>query len=48
VKTTTDEQVEIVQVDNLKNMVGLYNLNWLIPLALDKDIEIPTEIIDMH
>jgi 8-oxo-dGTP pyrophosphatase MutT (NUDIX family) len=30
-----DEAVEIVSVDSLKSINLIYNLNWLIPLALD-------------
>lgn len=35
-KTTTDEEVMIVEVSNLFGYVLVANLHWLIPLALDR------------
>lgn len=37
VKTTTKEKVEIFNVDDLKSIPILYNLNWLIPMCLDTE-----------
>ena len=37
VKTMEEEQIEVVNVSNLYNEDVLCNLDWLIPMALDKD-----------
>jgi len=35
VRSMEEEKIEIIEVDNLSNAKVLYNLNWLIPMALD-------------
>lgn len=35
VKTITDEAVVIIRIEDLYSLPLIYNLNWLIPLALD-------------
>lgn len=37
-ETTTDEPIMIVEVAKLHTLTLMYNLRWLIPLALDKSI----------
>ena len=44
VKTTTDEEVVVVPAHSLPSNV-LFNLNWLVPLALDYKPRIPTSVI---
>lgn len=36
-KTITDEKIEIIEVEKLKDNKILQNLHWLIPMALDVD-----------
>lgn len=38
IETMTDEPVIVVNVDSLYSMTVIFNLRWLIPLALDKGI----------
>jgi len=38
-KSMTDEQVEVFDIKHLPNVV--YNINWLIPLAQDKEVKLP-------
>jgi 8-oxo-dGTP diphosphatase len=41
-KTTTDEEVVIIDVANLSNEPVISNLQWLIRLALDKKVRFTT------
>ena len=43
-KTTTDEQVEIIPLTELTDYPIIENLNWLIPLAVDKITNFSGEI----
>lgn len=45
VKTVTDEKVIMLQLDDLYWKPTVYNLKWLIPLALDSLIQKPIEFI---
>jgi len=36
-KSMEEEKVEIIELENLPNEEVLYNLNWLIPMALDME-----------
>jgi 8-oxo-dGTP pyrophosphatase MutT (NUDIX family) len=38
-KTLTDESVFLIEVENIKKHKRIPNLDWLIPMALDKTIE---------
>lgn len=45
VRTMTDEEVEVIQVDALQNTNTLSNLQWLIPLALNSNsIDLPIHV----
>lgn len=39
IQTTTEEQVAWYKVDKLKKLKALPNLQWLVPMALDKDLD---------
>ena len=43
-KSCTDEKIVIFNVLNLPMKKVIWNLNWLIPLALDNEIQFPIEL----
>jgi 8-oxo-dGTP diphosphatase len=50
VKTTTDEEIIVANIKDIviKDQTEiLRNLRWLIPMALDKDLKTPIELVDV-
>jgi 8-oxo-dGTP diphosphatase len=43
-KTTTDEEICVVRVEDVPTLKVVPNLQWLIPMALDKSVELATTV----